>query len=109
MLDLFSVSTSMVLKFGLCSRHDASPIDSDGGDQPGQICIIFQKSVGIMRKFVGGGFVVINKCNLSKKNTVSTPLMMENPVRSPMVPPMADNMSTNLAALALVILSKVVA
>ena len=33
--------------------------------------------------------------------------MMENPVRSPMVPPIADNMSTNLAALSLVILSKV--
>ena len=35
--------------------------------------------------------------------------MMENPVRSPMVPPIAENMSTNLAALSLVILSKVVA
>jgi len=30
--------------------------------------------------------------------------MIENPVRSPMVPPIADNMSTNLAALSLVIL-----
>ena len=35
--------------------------------------------------------------------------MMEKPVRRPMVPPIADNMSTNLAALSLVILSKVVA
>ena len=33
--------------------------------------------------------------------------MMENPVRSPMVPPIADNMSTNFAALSFVILSKV--
>ena len=32
---------------------------------------------------------------------------MENPVRSPMVPPIADNMSTNFAALSLVILSKI--
>ena len=32
--------------------------------------------------------------------------MMENPVRSPMVPPIADNMSTNFAALSLVMLSK---
>ena len=35
--------------------------------------------------------------------------MMENPVRSPIVPPIADNMSTNFAALSFVILSKVVA
>ena len=41
------------------------------------------------------------------KYKISTPLMMENPVRSPMVPPMADNMSTNFAALSLVILSNV--
>ena len=27
--------------------------------------------------------------------------MIENPVRSPMVPPMADNISTNFAALSL--------
>ena len=31
--------------------------------------------------------------------------MIENPVRRPMVPPIADNISTNLAALSLVILS----
>ena len=33
--------------------------------------------------------------------------MIENPVRSPMVPPIADNISTNFAALSLVILSYV--
>ena len=38
------------------------------------------------------------------KYRISTPLIMENPVRSPMVPPMADNMSVNFAALSLVIL-----
>ena len=38
---------------------------------------------------------------------ISTALMMKNPVRSPMVPPIADNMSTNFAALSLVILSNV--
>ena len=32
---------------------------------------------------------------------------MEKPVKSPIVPPIADNMSTNLAALSLVILSNV--
>ena len=44
---------------------------------------------------------------LAAKYTISTPLMIENPVRSPIVPPIADNWSTNLAALSLVILSKV--
>ena len=39
----------------------------------------------------------------------STPLMIENPVSSPIVPPIADNISTNLAALSFVILSNVVA
>ena len=32
------------------------------------------------------------------KYIISTPLMREKPVRSPMVPPMADSLSTNLAA-----------
>ena len=35
--------------------------------------------------------------------------MIEKPVSSPMVPPIADKMSTNFAALSLVTLSKVVA
>ena len=41
------------------------------------------------------------------KYSISTPLMMENPVRRPMVPPIADNMSTNFAALSFSILSNV--
>ena len=45
--------------------------------------------------------------NLVTQQRISTPLMMENPVRSPMVPPKADNWSTNFAALSLVILSNV--
>ena len=39
------------------------------------------------------------------KYAISTPLMMENPVRSPIVPPIAESMSTNFAARSLVILS----
>ena len=46
---------------------------------------------------------------LKAKYAISTALMIENPVRSPMVIPIADNMSTNFAALSLVILFKVVA
>ena len=41
------------------------------------------------------------------KNRISTPLIMENPVRSPMVPPTADSISTNFAASSMVILSNV--
>ena len=44
---------------------------------------------------------------LVPKKRISTALMMEKPVRSPMVPPIADNMSTNFAALSLVILLNV--
>ena len=36
---------------------------------------------------------------LTMKKTISTPLMREKPVRRPMVPPIADNLSTSLAAL----------
>ena len=32
------------------------------------------------------------------KYKISTPLMIENPLRSPMVLPLADSMSTNFAA-----------
>ena len=39
--------------------------------------------------------------NFAAKYIISTPLMIENPVRSPMVPPIADNISTNFAALSL--------
>ena len=35
---------------------------------------------------------------LAMKYMISTPLMIEKPVRRPMVPPMADSWSTNLAA-----------
>ena len=44
---------------------------------------------------------------MKAKYPISTALINENPVRSPMVPPIADNMSTNFAALSLVILSNV--
>ena len=47
------------------------------------------------------------KMNFTAKYIISAALIIENPVRSPMVPPIADNMSTNFAALSLVILLKV--
>ena len=45
--------------------------------------------------------------SLIAKYKISTPLIIENPVRSPIVPPIADSLSTNFAALSLVILSNV--
>ena len=44
---------------------------------------------------------------LVTKYAISTALIIENPVRSPMVPPIADNMSVNFAALSLVIVLNV--
>ena len=44
---------------------------------------------------------------LNIKYIISIALIRENPVRSPIVPPIADNLSTNFAALSLVTLSKV--
>ena len=52
-------------------------------------------------------FLIDLENDLNKKYMISMPLMMENPVRRPTHPPIADNMSTNLAALSLVILSNV--
>ena len=41
------------------------------------------------------------------KYKISTALIIENPVRSPIVPPIADKISVNFAALSFVTLSKV--
>ena len=49
----------------------------------------------------------IVKINLKIKYKISTPLMIENPVSSPIVPPMAESLSTNFADVSLVILSNV--
>ena len=44
---------------------------------------------------------------LTAKYAISTPLMIENPVKSPIVPPIAESLSCHLAAWSLVTLSKV--
>ena len=43
---------------------------------------------------------------LNPKYSISIPLIIENPVSKPMVPPIAASMSVNLAELSFVILSK---
>ena len=45
--------------------------------------------------------------NLTAKYKISTPLIIEKPGKSPIVLPMAESISTNLAAWSLVTLSKV--
>ena len=52
-------------------------------------------------------FFSLFKIIFPAKYKISTPLMMENPVSSPIVPPIVDNISSNFAALSLVILSNV--
>ena len=52
-------------------------------------------------------FPILFEKILMAKKIISTPLIIENPVRSPMVPPIADIISTNLAALSFVTLSNV--
>ena len=47
----------------------------------------------------------LNK-NLARKKRISTPLMRENPVSSPNVPPIVDSMSVKVAATSLVTSSK---
>ena len=47
------------------------------------------------------------KTILRAKYIISTPLIIENPVKSPMNPPIADIMSSGFAALSFVILSNV--
>ena len=52
-------------------------------------------------------FFRIFRTILLAKYRISAALMMENPVSSPMVPPIADIMSTNFAALSFLITSNV--
>ena len=54
-------------------------------------------------------FLVLTKerTSLNAKYIISTPLIIEKPVRRPIVPPIADSLSTNFAALSLVIRSNV--
>ena len=44
---------------------------------------------------------------LKRKKIISNPLMMENPAKSPMVPPMVDSFDSRFAFSSIVILSKV--
>ena len=53
--------------------------------------------------------IITSQIIFNPKKIISTALMKENPVRSPIVPPIAESISTSFAALSFSILSNVVA
>ena len=83
----------MVLKLLFSCRHNISLPDSEGADQPKERLLPMMKLVKLI--------------NLKRKKMISTPLMMENPVRSPMVPPMRLSWASILIFLSLSMSSKV--
>ena len=58
-------------------------------------------------KFVSYKISAMRSLNLKRKKMISTPLMMEKPVRSPMVPPMRLSWASVLIFLSLSMSSKV--
>ena len=56
---------------------------------------------------IANNAVCEQQINLKRKKMISMPLMMENPVRSPMVPPMRLSWASVLIFLSLSMLSKV--
>ena len=98
-----------MLKFNIVEIHNAHTI----GPSFITLHLILNKDITTTLRYEYDESVInylhlsVFKKILAAKYRISTPLMMEKPVRSPMVPPTADNMSTNFAALSLVILSNV--
>ena len=90
----------MIMKLSFCFRHNFSSGDPERAQQPGENKPIYS---------LDHHEIIVNQetNHLKRKSIISKPLMIENPVRSPMVPPIADSMSTNLADLSFVILSNV--
>ena len=66
------------------------------------VFFLFRLMKRIIRKIVADDGV-----HLKRKKMISTPLMMEKPVRSPMVPPMRLSWASVLIFLSLSMLSKV--
>ena len=60
----------------------------------------YERSIEINQNIIPGYYFPENMflMILAMKYIISTALMREKPVRSPMVPPIADSWSTNLAA-----------
>ena len=90
----------MVLKLVLGCWYYISPAGPEGPGQPEEKDKIFSW------EFIGR-WILTYKYNLKRKKRISTPLMMENPVRSPIVPPIRLNWAPILIFLSLSMLSKV--
>ena len=85
----------MVLKLCHNSRSNVSPGNLEGADQP-------------ENGADDGAVIFVNvRDDLKMKKMISTPLMMEKPVRSPMVPPMRLSWASVLIFLSLSMSSKV--
>ena len=94
----------------LTMYHDTSKYFTLGSDSYWQLIYLFEALFCFQAKeLCSSSLSLINWRHILKpKYKISTAPMIERPERSPMVPPIADNMSTNLAASSLVILSNVV-
>ena len=98
----------MVLKLWLCSRHNFSPGNPEGADKPRK-----SDSVPSTVDWRTGYDQVLDEVgddchfDLKRKKMISMPLMMENPVRRPMVPPMRLSWASVLIFFSLSMLSKV--
>ena len=67
--------------------------------------VILKEPTSLKNGADDGAVIFVN--DLKMKKMISTPLMMEKPVRSPMVPPMRLSCASVLIFLSLSILSKV--
>ena len=91
-LEFCLFGTNIVLQFAPRCGLNLSSFDSEGTEQPKKRRLSLNTNIEV---------------DLMRKKTISTPLMMEKPVRSPMVPPMRLNWASVLIFLSLSMLSKV--
>ena len=87
------------------------PGDPERADQPDDISRYIQDHLDVMKNAVCHFYKIENKIiidiNLKIKKMISMPLIMENPVRSPMVPPMRLSWASVLIFSSLSMSSKV--
>ena len=76
----------IILKLSLCSWGNFTPGTPERADQSEENVLLI-KSLLMLNQLL---------YHLKKKKIISMPLMMENPVRSPMVPPMRLSCASNL-------------
>ena len=93
----------MVLKLFFGCSHNISSSNSERADKPEKK----EYHVGDVEVQSSTNDYDDDQINLKRKKMISTPLMMENPVRSPMVPPIRLSWASVLIFLSLSILSKV--